>query len=53
MLPSRSQYGCSNGWSERQQWSKGSRLKFSSSLDGVVVFLPPYRVDHSVYVKYL
>lgn len=55
MLPSRSQYGTSNGCNDRQQWSKGKRLKACSSLDKLFGpdLLPPYKVVHSVYVKYL
>lgn len=49
MLPSLSQYGTSNGCNERQQWSKGSLRKLSSSaVGGPTAFFPPYNVVHSV-----
>lgn len=50
IFPSLSQYGCSNRFNETQQWSKGSLRNLSFSLPS---FLPPYNVDHSVYVRYL
>lgn len=50
ILPSWSQYGVLNAMSDTQQWSNGKRANFGFSIPGL---LPPYNVDHSVYVRYL
>lgn len=50
IFPSGSQYGVLKTTSERQQWSNGNRANFGFSIPGL---LPPYKVDHSVYVRYL
>lgn len=50
ILPSGSQYGVLNATSDTQQWSNGKRANFGFSIPGL---LPPYNVDHSVYVRYL
>lgn len=50
ILPSGSQYGVLNATSDTQQWSNGKRANLGLSIPGL---LPPYNVDHSVYVRYL
>lgn len=50
ILPSGSQYGVLKAMSDTQQWSNGNRENFGFSMPGL---LPPYNVDHSVYVRYL
>lgn len=50
ILPSGSQYGVLKGMRDKQQWSNGKRANFGFSMPGL---LPPYNVDHSVYVRYL